>query len=271
MIGPLFTFDLEDSSGIYKSSGRFVDNTYKFLDFLDGINVKGTFFVVGQSALAAPALIREIMARGHEVASHSLGHTQLHLQNADLFYKSELEAKTIIEQASGYAVKGFRAPVFSLTPKTIWALDVLQQLGYIYTSSTVPCSNPLNGFPGIPQTPFLWPNGLVEFPCPVVKFGPISTPYLGGIYLRYLPIWLTRRLSKPKEGQVLWTYLHPYDIDASEPYFRMPGTTAVVSILLWMKRGGTFSKLSSVLTEGEKRSFLDLAASGLYRRTLQTS
>ena len=267
-MGPLFTFDLEDSSGDYRPNGRFVQNTLRYLDFLDEINVLGTFFVVAKAAKVAPALIQQLAARGHEVASHSLAHKQLHLQNAKQLHTAEREAKDILEQTSGMEVQGFRAPVFSLVKETVWALDVLRELNYSYSSSTIPCSNPLNGFPGISRTPFIWPNGLVEFPCPICTLGPVAVPYLGGIYLRYFPIWLIRQLMQVQQ-QLLWTYVHPYDIDSEEAYFRMPGTTTIVSRMLWIKRSKTLEKLSTILTHDNKIRFFDLVESDDFRKTLQ--
>lgn len=261
-MNPLFTFDLEDSSGQYRTEGRFIRNTHRYLDFLDSIRVVGTFFVVGKAATTAPELVRQIAARGHEIASHSLDHTQLQYQSPAQFRAAEREAKDILEQLSGQAVQGFRAPVFSLTRQTTWALDVLKELDYRYSSSTIPCGNPLNGFPGIPREPFAWPNGIVEFPCPIYNMGPVAIPYLGGIYLRYFPSWLIERLMRRRQSDVLWTYLHPYDIDAEEPFFRMPGTSTLVSLLLWMKRGRTLEKLSGILTHDRRMRMVDLARLG---------
>lgn len=263
-MNPIFTFDLEDSSGQYRADGRFIGNTHRYLDFLDSIRVVGTFFVVGKAAATAPALVRQISERGHEVASHSLDHTQLQLQDAAQLLATEREAKDILEQITGQPVQGFRAPVFSLTRQTTWALDVLKELGYQYSSSTIPCGNPLNGFPGIPRTPFEWPNGIVEFPCPIYSLGPAAVPFLGGIYLRYFPLWLIARLMRQRQSDLLWTYLHPYDIDAQEPFFRMPGTSTPVSLLLWMKRGGTLEKLSAILAHDNQTRFVDLARSGVF-------
>lgn len=268
-MGPLFTFDLEDSSGDYRPNGRFVQNTLRYLDFLDEINVLGTFFVVAKAAKVAPALIHQLASRGHEVASHSLAHQQLHLQDVKQFHTTEREAKDILEQASGMKVQGFRAPVFSLVRKTVWALDILKALNYSYSSSTIPCSNPLNGFPGIPNVPFIWPNGLVEFPCPICTLGPVAVPYLGGIYLRYFPAWLIRQLMQMQRQNFLWTYVHPYDIDSTEAYFRMPGTTTIVSLLLWINRAKTLDKLSTILIQDKNLRFFDLVGSDDFHKTLQ--
>lgn len=267
-MNPIFTFDLEDSSGHYRRDGRFIASTQRYLDFLDDIGVSGTFFVVGKAATTAPALVQQIAARDHEIASHSLDHTQLQYQSPEQFLATEREAKDTLEQITGSPVQGFRAPVFSLTRQTTWALDALKELGYSYSSSTIPCGNPLNGFPGIPRKPFAWPNGIIEFPCPIYELGPVAAPYLGGIYLRYFPFWLISRLIRQRPSELLWTYLHPYDIDAQEPFFRMPGTSLPVSLLLWMKRRRTLEKLGAILTHDQKTRFADLAGSSAFRETL---
>jgi len=121
---------------------------------------------------------------------------------------------------------------------------VLAELGFTYSSSVLPSRNPLFGFPGLPQTPFRWPSGLIEFPVVLGDVAGASLPFLGGFYLRYLPRFVIRRcLSRMPMGAQPWTYIHPYDIDSAEPGWRMADTPAWVSLLLRLNRAGTFDRL----------------------------
>ncbi|MFI5399770.1 MAG: polysaccharide deacetylase family protein [SAR324 cluster bacterium] len=256
----VMTVDVEDPLQRYDANGRYVENTRRILAFLRERKVRGTFFVVGRAGEAVPWLVREIVGAGHEVACHSYRHVPLHRETPATFRAETARAKEALEQAGGVPVAGYRAPVFSLTARTTWAVDELAGLGFRYSSSILPARNPLHGFPGAPQTPFRWQNGLVEFPVPVVQAGPIGIPYLGGIYLRYLPAWLVLRWARARGADVLWTYLHPYDVDAGEPYARMPDTAAWMSWLLWLNRKGTWAKLAKVLELGPGRPLGELTA-----------
>jgi peptidoglycan-N-acetylglucosamine deacetylase len=240
------TLDIEDHLGRYDSGGRYVGNTRRILEFLRERKVRGTFFVVGRIAEVQPELVREIVNGGHEVACHSYRHTPLDRESVATFRKDTARAKAALEDAGGVPVAGYRAPIFSLTRRTSWALDELAGMGFGYSSSILPAASPLYGFPGAPESPFRWQNGLVEFPVPLTRIGPAKLPFLGGVYLRYMPTWLIRRWVREATSSVLWTYLHPYDFDTTEPYVRMPDTAAWVSLLLWFNRAGTWEKLRSL-------------------------
>ena len=253
----VFTLDLEDHTKRYQNSGRYIANTEKWLNFLDELQILGTFFVVAEVARAKPDLVRKISQKGHEIASHSLNHTELTRQESESFLKTETQAKEILEQTIGKAIKGFRAPVFSLTSKTVWALDMLKEMGYVYSSSVIPAKNPLNGFPGASHQPFKWPNGIIEFPCPIVSLGPLAMPYLGGGYLRYLPLSLVKAFISKSSDKILWTYNHPYDLDSDEPFTRFPDASIWTSLLLWKMRNRTLTKIKEILSSGNRR-FVDL-------------
>ncbi len=262
------TLDIEDHLGRYEATGRYVDNTRRILDFLAERKVRGTMFVVGRVAEAAPHLVREMVAAGHEIACHSYRHTPLDRETPESFRTDTRRAKDVLEQAGGVPVLGYRAPIFSLTRRTAWALEELAALGFRYSSSILPATGALYGFPGMPQTPFRWPCGLVEFPVPLAKFGPARLPFLGGVYLRYLPAWLIRRAARALPGCVLWTYMHPYDFDAAEPYARMPDAAAWVSLMLWFNRRGTWDKLARVLEMGVGKPLGELIANEDVRKCL---
>jgi polysaccharide deacetylase family protein (PEP-CTERM system associated) len=246
--GVTFTLDLEDHLESYAPDGRWVKNSHAILDWTAEKKIAATFFAVGRAA-AAPELLRRIVQEGHELALHSWDH--IHLTKEDpASYGAKLDAaKKQFEDLTGAAVTGFRAPQFSLTPQSRWAVDTLKTLGFTYSSSIIPGKGLFHGFPDKPAIPFQWENGLWEFPVPVVQAGSLTLPFLGGIYLRYLPLALVRHWQKKQpEGAVLWTYLHPYDIDADEGFVRLQdGTPFWANLLLMQNRKGFLDKLAALL------------------------
>jgi peptidoglycan-N-acetylglucosamine deacetylase len=246
-----FTLDLEYHRGEFSPDGRYVANTRRILEYLDRAGVRGTFFIVGRIAEAIPDLIREIARLGHEIACHSYDHTPLDREQQKTFREKTYRAKSLLEDSIGHQVIGYRPPIFSLTPVTVWATDSLAELGFRYSSSVLPVWNPLYGFPGAPLTAFCWPNGLIEIPVPVAPFLGRQIPFLGGIYLRYSPSsGVLRKAELIADWTLLWTYLHPYDFDAEEKFVIFPWKNVLVSTLLWFNRKHTFEKLSAVLSLG---------------------
>jgi peptidoglycan-N-acetylglucosamine deacetylase len=245
------TIDLEDPTGLYAPDGRYVAMTYRLLKLCDELRCRATFFVVGRVAEAAPRLAHEIAAKGHEIAFHSHAHISLTEENPARFKSESRADKDRLEQLAGKSVLGFRAPRFSLTPASMWTLDILAELGFRYSSSVMPTRVSLFGFPGAPLTPFEWPNGMIEFPLPVASRGPLPVPYLGGIYLYVMPFWLARYWAKnADEDDVLWTYAHPYDFDIEEKFAPMPDTPRWVSYVLWKARRRAEMKIRRVLALG---------------------
>lgn len=239
-----FTLDLEDHRPDESLPVRYPEMTEKILEFLERWNIKATVFTVGSLAKKDPETVRKVHAAGHEIAHHSYDHITLNRQSPAEFREDTRRAKEVIEDVIGEEVRGYRAPVFSLTRQTIWAVDILKELGFTYSSSVLPAANPLHGIPGAPHTPFRWSNGLLEIPAPVGKIGPFLMPYLGGFYFRYLPYPIVRRqIKKADDGAALWTYWHPYDFDVDEKNWRIKNASMPVSMLLWLNRKSTFKKL----------------------------
>jgi polysaccharide deacetylase family protein (PEP-CTERM system associated) len=243
-----FTLDLEDHRPSPDAPERYPSLTREVLEFLDARAVRGTFFVVGETAEAHPELVREVATRGHEVGLHGWRHDPLTELTPDSFRADVARGKTLLEDLTGAVVQGFRAPTFSLVPESRWAVDVLRDTGFTYSSSILPARSPLFGDPSLPAAPFRWPNGLVELPCPVVRAGGIGLPYLGGVYLRAIPAAASTAARRSVgRSQLLWIYCHPYDFDPDEEFWVVPDAGRLGSRLLWYNRRRTFAKIEAML------------------------
>lgn len=195
-------------------------NIDETLEWLDGLDVRGTFFILGRIAEQHPHTVRRIADAGHEVASHS--HRHLRLYNLDLKTgRAAIErSKKALEDASGRAVLGFRAPDFSITRRNLQLLDVLQEAGYRYDSSICPTSfHDVYGVPGAPRDIHRLPNGLIEFPPATCQVLRQRLPVLGGGYFRLSPLWLSRSLVRRFEevGRPVMSYIHPYELASRYP------------------------------------------------------
>jgi hypothetical protein len=159
---------------------------------------------------------------------------------------------------------GYRAPYFSLVPGTEAVADVLGDLGFTYSSSVLPTANPQFGWPGAPNRPFAWPSGVVELPVNVAAVGPIGLPFLGGTYLRVLPPPVVRlATARMASDALLWTYCHPYDLDAAEPYRTIPQLGAAQSRLLWIGRRSMVARLERMLRDGGAPPLAERVAAGV--------
>ena len=203
---------------------RVEQNTHRILDLLDRYKTKATFFVLGWVAERRPGLIRAISKRGHEVASHGYAHQRIYTQSSDQFREETRRSKRIIEDAIGQPIFGYRAASYSITVKSIWALDILRDEGFLYDSSIFPVRHDLYGIPGYNRTCHLLNghggSGMVEFPLSTLRLAGINIPIAGGGYLRFYPYGFTRwaitQLNE-KEGQPAVVYLHPWEIDPEQP------------------------------------------------------
>jgi polysaccharide deacetylase family protein (PEP-CTERM system associated) len=190
-------------------------NTNVLLEVLDEAQTKATFFFVGRLARDIPALVRIVAQAGHEIACHNYLHLRIFDLGKNEFREKLAAAKKDIEDVSGQPIYGFRAPDFSITEKTIWALDILKELGFVYDSSIYPFG--LHDVYGIKEAnPFVHrlPNGLIEFPMATAELLGKRIPFGGGGYFRLYPLLLTRIfLSKlNKQGHPAMFYIHPYEV-----------------------------------------------------------
>jgi polysaccharide deacetylase family protein (PEP-CTERM system associated) len=206
---------------------RVEDNTRRILGMLDEFEIKATFFVLGWIAERCPALIKEIAGKGHEISCHGYGHELIYRIGPSAFRRDIHRAKQILEDLCGSKVNGYRAPSYSITKRSMWALDILIEEGFQYDSSIFPIYHDIYGIPGASRFPgiLLCQNGSIrEFPLttlPIRLAGwQYRLPIAGGGYLRILPVWpikLGIQKINREEGQPTVLYLHPWEVDPKQP------------------------------------------------------
>ena len=198
---------------------RVVQNTDRILAILAEYRLKATFFILGQVAECYPDLVRGVHAEGHEIATHGYGHQLISLQQPAEFRQDLQRSLQVLEDIIGEKVWGYRAPSYSITPQTAWALDILQGLGLRYDSSLFPIHHDLGGFPSSPRRPFQIKEDFWEFPLTTWRIWRWSIPVAGGGYLRLYPYCFTRwaigRVNQ--EGIPAVVYVHPWEFDPDQP------------------------------------------------------
>ena len=202
-------------------------NTRRILELFESRGVHATFFTLGWVAERCPALVRDIAASGHEIASHGFGHERLTQINRGQFREGIVRTKQLLEDISGTPVHGYRAPSWSIGPTTLWAHEELREAGYQYSSSIVPIRHDLYGMPQAPRFAFVaGPSGLLEVPATTVRLWGRNWPCGGGGFFRLLPYSLFSRGLKRvnrKERRPTVFYFHPWEVDPSQP--RVPGVS----------------------------------------------
>jgi polysaccharide deacetylase family protein (PEP-CTERM system associated) len=205
---------------------RVVANTTRILDLFDQFKVRSTFFVLGWVAERHPDLVKQIARRGHEVASHGYSHRLVYDQTRSAFREDVVRAKQLLEDACGRGVVGYRAPSYSITPRSLWAIDELLEAGYEYDSSIFPIRHDRYGIPVSDRRPYTIQRkvgALVEVPASTTQIGSMNVPVAGGGYFRILPYWWTRwgiqRVNRQERRPAVF-YLHPWEIDPNQPRLR---------------------------------------------------
>lgn len=234
-LGNVFTVDVEDYFHVQafadqidpktwdQYESRVERNTHKVLRLLDRWQTRGTFFVLGWVAERHPQLVRDIQLAGHEIGCHSHMHQLVYRQSQEEFRADLRRATRVLENITGTKVEAYRAPCFSVTAGSMWALDILIDEGYRVDSSVFPVRHDTYGVPGIDPAPHLIerPNGrILEFP-PAVRCKRFANiPVAGGGYFRLLPLrlslhWL-RNINR-KESRPVMFYIHPWELDPEQP------------------------------------------------------
>jgi polysaccharide deacetylase family protein (PEP-CTERM system associated) len=205
---------------------RVCGNTERVLAVLEEAQVRATFFVLGWVAERYPSLVRRIVDAGHEIASHGFAHRLVYDQTQAAFRDDAVRSKKVLEDACGAAVLGFRAPSYSITPRSLWALDVLIAAGYEYDASIFPIHHDRYGIPVSARHPYRIERregSLIEVPASTARCAGLNLPIGGGGYFRLLPYAWTRwgidRINTV-EGRSAVFYLHPWELDPEQP--RLP-------------------------------------------------
>jgi polysaccharide deacetylase family protein (PEP-CTERM system associated) len=239
---------------------RVCANTERLLQILADANVSATFFVLGWVAQRFPSLVREIAAQSHEIASHGFGHRLVYDLTPDAFRNDVRRSKDILESAIAAPVLGYRAPSYSLTPRSLWAIDILIEEGFRYDASIFPIHHDRYGIPVSPRHPYILQRAgsLVEAPGSTVRWGPFNLPIGGGGYFRILPYawtrWGINRLNAVERAPAIF-YLHPWEIDPEQPRLAAP---ALGRFRHYYNLRKTEGRLRALLTEFKFSTMIDV-------------
>jgi len=232
----VMSIDLEDWFCVYNLSriipyadwdrceSRVERNTTRLLELFARHNVQATFFVLGWVADRFPDLVREVERAGHEIGTHGYAHRLLTYMTPEEFRADLMRSLEVLARTATQPVLGFRAPSFSLTAETLWAVKILQEAGLRYDSSVFPVGfHPDYGMVDAELEPHPLAEGLIELPMGVVEVLGRRVPCSGGGYFRLFPYELTRRLMRRcnAQGRSVMFYLHPWELDPGQP--RIPG------------------------------------------------
>ena len=233
-----------------RQPSRVEANMQRLLDLIDGFGVKGTFFTLGWVAERHPAIVRRIVSDGHELASHGYDHTRVTQMDQTQFRRDITQAKQLLEDAGGVAVRGYRAPTFSFRADNRWAYDVLLECGYVYSSSVAPVRHDLYGIPDAPRTPYRDASGMTEIPISTIRIGERNLPCGGGGFFRLYPYALTRWCIERvncRDAQPCIFYMHPWEIDAAQP--RQAGVGLKTRVRHYMNLAKVEDRLRHLLTD----------------------
>jgi polysaccharide deacetylase family protein (PEP-CTERM system associated) len=263
--GPLlnaFTVDVEDYYQVsaferhidrgswHEYESRVAPNTRRILRLLDEHNVRGTFFILGWVAEKHPELVAEIDRRGHEIASHSYWHRLVYQQTPEEFRRDLRQSRDVLEQIIGRPVTAFRAPSFSITRRSLWALEILVEEGFRVDSSIYPVYHDRYGIPDArPHIHRLETAAgpLWEFPPAVRRVGRWNLPVSGGGYFRLYPRAWTQRCIEHinRAGRPFMFYIHPWEVDPDQPRLRVG--SRVARFRHYLNLAGAEGKLNRLL------------------------
>ncbi len=226
-------------------------NTRRLLALLSERDVRSTFFILGWIAERAPGIVREIHEAGHEVACHGYAHRMIGEQTPEEFRLDVSKAKRLIEDITGERILGYRAPTFSITEQTLWALDILAEEGFEYDSSVFPVRHDRYGIPdwsqGVDTVLLGGGKKIIEAPPATVRISGVNLPTGGGGYFRLAPLWVSARAIRRvnAEGRPAILYLHPWEIDPDQPRFPLPAKSGFRH---YVNLSSTERKLRSLLS-----------------------
>lgn len=226
-------------------------NVQRILEMLAEHQAQATFFTLGWVAQRYPQLVRAIVDNGHELASHGYGHLRASDQSEVEFKEDVSSAKKLLEDISGVAVKGYRAPSFSIGTRNLWALDVLHHAGYEYSSSIYPIKHDHYGMPEAPRFKFQpREHALMEVPPTTLQMMGRNLPASGGGYFRLMPYglskWMIQRVNQHDRQSCIF-YFHPWEIDPDQP--RQPGTNLKTRFRHYVNLSRMEGKLKQLLQD----------------------
>ncbi|MEX0866463.1 MAG: XrtA system polysaccharide deacetylase [Pirellulales bacterium] len=228
-------------------------NTRRLLALLAEQQVRATFFVLGWTAEQFPDLVREIVAAGHELGSHGYWHRLIYQQTPAAFREDIVKARAVLEEIGQVKVDVYRAPSFSITNRSLWALDELAAAGYRLDSSIFPVHHDRYGLPDAKTEPHVirTDNGEIEeFPMAVKRFGRLNWPLSGGGYFRLLPVAVSIRYLRQinqRRGLPFVFYIHPWEIDPEQP--RIAARSRAARFRHYVNLSSTERKLRRLVTE----------------------
>ena len=229
---------------------RIERNLQRILDMLDRHQARGTFFTLGWIAERYPQAVRDIVARGHELASHGYGHERASDLSEAAFTQDVTRAKAILEDLAGAEVRGYRAPSFSIGTGNLWAFDVLARAGYRYSSSVYPIRHDHYGMPDSPRFAFRVNESMLEIPITTLRVMRRNLPSSGGGWFRLLPYavsrWMLRQVNGSDAEPAVF-YFHPWEIDPDQP--RIPGIDLKTRFRHYVNIGRTQRRLDRLLTD----------------------
>jgi len=253
-----------------------VVNTRCLLDILADYGISATCFVLGSLAESFPGLVREIQRAGHEIASHGHFHHPVYLLSRQEFREDVQRSRTVLEQITGESVTGYRAPYFSVTRRSGWALEVLAEIGMHYDASLYPVPSRYYRIAGrddpeqvsrFPHTVFLAGRLLLELPATTLRAACQNFPAAGGAFLGFLPRFLFRLAIRRAnaEGHPAVLYIHPHDLDAAMLQASEPAEALVSRLqsrtLAW-RRGSIEGRLRALLSESQFTSIREWMGQG---------
>jgi polysaccharide deacetylase family protein (PEP-CTERM system associated) len=246
-----------------RQPSRVVGNTVRILKLLASHQVRATFFVLGWVADRHPELVREIARAGHEVGTHGYWHRLIYRQNPTEFAADVRHSIEAIQRIlPTWKPLGYRAPAFSIVQDSVWALDVLSDLGLQYDSSIFPLlAHDRYGISRASRFASRLPNGMWEVPVSTVRFAGRNWPVAGGGYFRLFPLWFTRAAIRRinAEGQPAVIYLHPWEFDPDQP--RVHDAPLTSQFRHYVNLDQTELRLDSLLKEFRFGSVMDVFAS----------
>ncbi|HSK74158.1 MAG TPA: XrtA system polysaccharide deacetylase [Pyrinomonadaceae bacterium] len=223
----------------------------KLLQILEEGNTKATFFMLGYVAEQHPEIVKKIKSAGHEIGTHGFSHTLIYKQEPEVFRQEMKRAVEFLEDLTGEAVLGHRAPFFSITKDSLWALDILGELGIKYDSSIFPVLNYRYGIAGAPRFPYKIKREkyeFMEFPVSTLKLPGVTLPISGGAYFRIYPYQLTKQALRAvnRSGNPITFYLHPWELDPDHPRIDVPRRIALTH---YFNLGATERRLRKLLRD----------------------